>query len=212
MVSVFKSMFLFSCLSFSCFSCVITKYVNYEKGCLRHNPNWKLYVDMPPLKDLMIRVDSLNHKGKIKTALSESMINFHLFELFVTMNRELPKPFVPTANRKPRFTEEMIQINLYVSDTLDESTIIMLKREDSNDNIEKGYIGHNSFLYVNDYQSDTYLLVNLRTRIAYKLEQEEENLQHTYRALNDFVKKECYQGIQFLTAGGTFSLGDYLMY
>lgn len=210
MIRIFRTIYLVSWLCFLCFSCVITKYVNYENDCLSHNPNWKIYADMRHLKDLLIRVDSLNHKGTVKKNLGNRVVNFEFFELFTTMNRELPKPAVPNSNLKPRFVEKNIQINLYVSDTLDEQVIKILKKDESNDNIEKGYIGHNNFLYINNYQSGSYWLVNLHTKIAYKLEQDEENLQYTYRALKDFVKNGCYQGIQILTGGGVFSFGDTL--
>jgi hypothetical protein len=194
-------------------SCVVTEYVNIDKDCLQHNPSWKVYFDVLPLRDLSLRVDSLSYGGVYKDTIVGNVVNSQCFKLVLAMNKQLRGSFVPNSNRKPRFGLKNIQIDLYVSDTLSESVIENLQMEGSNKNIERGYVKNHSFLYINDYENHNYyLLVNLRSRRAYRLQENVENKQYSMENLDSFMKSGCYQGIRFLTIGGAFSFGDYLMY
>jgi hypothetical protein len=194
-------------------SCVTVKYVSTDINCLPNNPKWELHFEQSHLKGVMLRVDSFSYVGGMNDNLGNNFIHFERYALFLKMNTKLPGPPVFNPNRKPSYRKEDIQINLSVSDTLDVEFIENIKKEDSNKSIEKGYIGRNAFIYINNYDNtDEYVLINLNSRVAYKLEQDKDNLKHTNRGLNAFVENGCYQGIVFLAKGGNYSIGDCTMY
>jgi hypothetical protein len=212
-MTITKVIVLISFFLFVLMSCVTQKYHTTTAECLTNKPNWKTYYDVLPLRDLLIRVDSLAQNRKIKESLWGNTISFDYYDLYVTMDRQTTSRPLFGADFNPEYTAQMVKINLFISDTLDDSVIANLKKEASDRNIEKGYIGNSSFLYINDYNNrDSYFLLNLHSKKAYRLMQDVENAKYTYRSLNAFVKNGCLQGIQFIAKDGAYSLGDYLMF
>ncbi len=209
----FINIFVLLLLNLHFLSCVVTKYSDCSTNALPNNPKWEMHYDVHSLRDLMLRVDKLTHIGTVKDSLMGYFINFERYELLVTMKQQLPGGPIFNPYRKPQYRNEDIQINLWVSDTLSDSIIANLKKEDPNEHIEKGYINQHNFLYINNWENtDVYILINLHSKRAYKLEQDKENLRRTYRSLDSFVRYNCLQGIQFIGKNGAFSFGEYYMY
>jgi hypothetical protein len=206
-----KFVFLLLMICFS--SCLATKPVNVNNICLPNSPKWKVYYETDALRDIYIRTDSIKFKGTIWNNLADRKILFQRYELFTEMNVEQSGSTISNPDRVPFYQNRQVQIDLYVSDTLEDSIIDELRSHDTNIDIEKGYFGHKRFLYINDYDYfRAYFLVNLKNKRAYKLEQNGENSKYCDRCINYFIEKGCRQGIQFIVDSEMFSFGDCLMY
>jgi hypothetical protein len=211
-----KNLKLFSCILFYMFiltACTIKRQTHNNLEGLTNKPNWETYDDMEPLKDLLIRVDSIKYNHKVSDIAWGNVISFAYFDLYVSMNRQTTsRPFYDT-NFKHEYRAQMVKINLFVSDILSDSAIANFKKEVLDENIEKGYICKNSCLYINDYNNrDSYFILNLLNKRAYKLTQDAENSKYTYRSLIPFVSNGALQGIQLITKNGAYSIGDCLMF
>jgi hypothetical protein len=205
-----KLVFMFFC--FFVLSCTTIKYVGEDTNCLPNAPVWKTYFETLALRDLMLRVDSLSFKGVSQRKFGTKLVNFSCYEVFVKMNKELSGGVVYDPSRKPSYSSQDIQIDISISDTLDSSTLKALQENEQFNNLEKGYVQKNNFLSINNYENrGAYILINLQSGRAYKLEQNEENLKFHNFSLGEFVRYGCYQGIKFVGKEGVFSFGDYLM-
>ena len=211
----FIPLFILSALLYT--SCTRTKYINFDTIHLLNNPEWRIYDTINALKDLEIRSDSMAYQGEKVEDLYGNQLTFEHYKLFLTMNVRSSGPPVrphPSMHYRWSYMPEDIEVDLLVSDTLSADALSSLKKESTDVNIEKGYIGKNSLLYINDYHYEyQYLIINLKNRRVYKLKQAENNIKYTHRSiLDDFVANEHYKGIQFIIVSyqRVYSIGDCL--
>lgn len=194
-------------------ACSTIKTSNKDIVYLPNMPVWKTS-HFPKLSDLLIRCDSIKAFGSMKDSAYIGIVNFDYFLMYVDMNVERSSGISHPSKYKRKYQRESIVIDLLVSDSLSSLAIAAFQKEDKNINIEKGYFGHNNFLYINDYNNESYLIVNLVNKRVYKLKQNDKNFNTHSGCINAFIMSEDYQGIRFFLkeTGGTYSIGSHLKY
>jgi hypothetical protein len=116
-------------------SCIRTRYINCGTNYLVNYPRWELFFNNPALKALMLRVDTVRKVGNLDRNLGNQTVNFEFYQLCVAMNIEggCRGGVSPSAEKlrtyRISYQPEDVKINLFVSDSLNDTIIKTLKTE-----------------------------------------------------------------------------------